>query len=197
MSCSKCNKNYPIVNKKYNLCNDCNYLRLNGKSRVEVYAERFKQKPIKIYHIKSKSRPRQQTEKEREIKRELSNVKLKIDLDAIQSNEYYCKGCGISYPGMDRSHILAVGEYKELELDPDNINLLCRSCHHKHESKDVVQMVMLNCFCSDMEYTKLHDYNTFEGFLHDIKLYLQYAECIEIEVVRRMKEIQKYFKNNR
>lgn len=38
--CNNCKREKPIVNKRYGLCDNCNYLRLNGKTKQEVYKER-------------------------------------------------------------------------------------------------------------------------------------------------------------
>lgn len=125
MSCNSCKKDLFIVNKKYGLCDDCNYFRINGATKQEIYHRRSlkKNKTTKVYTIK------QTTKKESVVKNKLSIIKNEIRLEAIQSDTYFCKGCGLG-TSCDCSHILPVGSFKELETDKENIDLLCRDCHN-------------------------------------------------------------------
>jgi hypothetical protein len=172
MPCSGCNKDYPIQNKKYNLCSDCVFAKNHeGKTRAEVYGAKIAQKPRKIYEFK-RSAPIQQTKREKRVKTKLSALKTGIELDAVQSEEYYCKGCGISYLGLDKSHILSVGQFKGLELDAENIDLLCRDCHNAWESGDIQRQGELLCFERYLLYTQKHSDEYFSKLIHKMHKYL-------------------------
>ena len=147
MNCSKCNKPKPIINKKHWLCMDCNFERLHkGVSRVEIYKERAKDRvEFKTPRI-VRTKINQQTSKEKTIKKELSEIKKSIDQEAIENGTYFCQGCGKSNGLLDKSHILSVGQRKDLELDKENMNLFCRECHTNYESGNMEKMIILNSF---------------------------------------------------
>lgn len=170
MSCSGCREEKFIVNKKYNLCDDCNYKRLHGgKSKQEVYGERNKDKPRKVYSLKKSTKPiKQVTTKQRDENSRLSQVKREIELEAIQNNEYFCWGCGVSHPGLDKSHIISV-KYKKTATDKENINLFCRKCHEKWESRDVLLIIKLNSLKSDLKYLSVHSYSDFASLMTSIE----------------------------
>lgn len=189
----KCNCGKPIINKKYGLCNECNYVRLNGRSRSEVYQERADSKPKPIYTLK-RSKPKQQSSREASVKNKLHNVKLQHELDAVQSDEYYCKGCGVSYLGLDKSHILSVGQRKDLETDPENIRLHCRKCHMGWESNEMSRMIILDCFEADMEYIAKHDSARLSALLTKIEEWLVFNEEFAKKLlIFRAKNILKIF----
>lgn len=108
---------------------------------------------------------KQQTTKERNIKKNLSDLKREIELEAIQNGTYYCQGCGCSYPGLDKSHILSIGQYKHMELVKENIQLLCRKDHMIWESGDIEQMINLNCFESNLAFIKIWDLDAYQRLL--------------------------------
>lgn len=204
MCCSKCKENKPIVNKKYNLCDDCNFMRLHdGKTKAEVYSERAKDKEPKVYIIKSKSTPsrsskpiKQQTAKEKTRKNELSRVKSEIELDAVQDGKYYCWGCGHAKGGLDKSHILSVKQRKDLELDKENINLFCRDCHTDWESWEIVRMIKLLTFEKDLEYIKSKDKGVYNKILDAIEYWITHDDTFETdpEIFQKVQSI--YFKND-
>lgn len=183
----------PVINKKHSLCLECNSIRLHDKSQQERniesqqkyqqnYINRFKAKVAKEsdqfierdfqFSLKKKSKfIQQQTLKEAGIKSRLSKLKKEIEMDAVLNNEYFCKGCGKAYCGLDCSHILSVGMYKQFELEKKNIQLLCRHCHEIWEGRDVIDMIKLNCYWENLtiiyelepqaffkEITKLEEY---------------------------------------
>jgi hypothetical protein len=173
LACNHCTKNKPIVNLKYGICSNCNSIRLTGKSLTERQAdssqkylnkakERFRNKvreetdlqiSPKIYPIRRSAKPiRQQTKKEAGIKSQLSAVKKDIELEAVQNNEYFCKGCGKSHVGLDKSHILSVGQYKQYELFKANMQLMCRDCHKIWESGTIEEQMGLLCFVDNLQF---------------------------------------------
>lgn len=176
MCCSKCNQDKPIVNKKHNLCDDCNFMRLHdGKTKAEVYSERAQGKEKKVYTIKQSSSPirskkpvKQQTEKEKSRKTQLSQIKNEIEEEAIFDNRYYCWGCGKSGVALDKSHILSVKQRKDLELDKENINLFCRECHETWESNLIHRMLGLDSFEKDLRYIMKMDKNRYNGLIHQL-----------------------------
>lgn len=176
MSCSRCNKNLPIVNKKYQLCDQCNYIRLNGRSKKEVYQERKQvQEHVKRLYTPShkKYRAITQTKKEAMTKQQLSELKKSIELDAIQSGMYFCWGHGEAVGVLDKSHILSVGQFKHLELDRDNINLFCRVCHNAWESGEIDRMAILDTFEKDLDYIRDNSEKYFSKIVHKMQEYLQ------------------------
>jgi hypothetical protein len=173
LSCNNCSKELPIVNKNYGLCGDCNSIRLTGKTLAERQAEsasKYREKYVtnfrkkvsaetdyqispKYSSVRKSGKPiKQQTKKESGIKSQLSQVKRGIELEAVQNNEYYCKGCGRSHVGLDKSHILSVGQYKQYELIKANIQLLCRDCHIIWESGTIEQQMKLHCFVDNLQF---------------------------------------------
>lgn len=136
--CSDCKKTLPIVNVKYGLCNTCNKNRL-GKSP--------KQYSLQVSHS-----PSQVSKKQSVSNRLMKEMKDNITQQAIDEGEYYCRGCGCSGMNLDRSHNISIKQNKSLEHDPNNITLLCRSCHQKWESGNYLQMSSLLCFNDIMKY---------------------------------------------
>lgn len=202
--CNNCDQHKPIVNKKYNLCDDCNFARLHqGKTRGEVYKERADKKfaeqitsdSVKKFGIrlrpslKINSKPKavkQQTEKQKIRQTLLSQLKREIEEKAVQENKYYCWGCGTSGIGLDKSHILSVKHRKDLELEEKNINLFCRKCHSDWESGDILRMLNLNSFEEDLMFIKQNDsgrynkiFDTIEYLLIHRELYSNYSQQLE------------------
>lgn len=165
-SIKHCNKR--SVNKKYDLCDDHNYVRLNGKTKQQAFQEKVQTRVKAIYTPSRKTYrpPRQQRPEETLIKQKLSALKTEIEMDAIHSNEYYCKGCGKSHPGLDKSHILSVGQFKHLELMKANIQLLCRDCHMAWESWDIEKMAELNCFEENLDFVRVYSREFYSKIWH-------------------------------
>jgi 5-methylcytosine-specific restriction endonuclease McrA len=67
-----------------------------------------------------------------------------------------CEGCGSNKP-LERSHIISRARNFKLTDDVNNIRFLCRECHQKWESRNIVLMKELNCFEKDLEYIKTQD----------------------------------------
>lgn len=180
MCCSKCGKESPIVNKKYDLCYYCNFQRThNGVSYFEhqqekqqEYIKKQQRKAIeKLVSDPSKQRTpiKKQTSKEASVKSKLSLVKQEIRLEAIQNNEYYCKGCGTANDVLDCSHILSVSMFKHLELVKENIQLLCRMCHRVWEGSYIWEKMELLCFEENLEFIKHHDLQSYNKLFNAAK----------------------------
>lgn len=192
MTCSgkNCSKEQ-IVNVKYNLCENCNSIRITGKSLFERRSEsakKFQGKQISNVTKEKKDRGlfvrsivtpvsvkvftpiKQQTKKEAGIKSKLSILKNEIRLDAVQNNEYFCKGCGCA-GALDCSHILSVGKFKHLELVKENIQLLCRVCHLRWESNCIDMQMALNCFENNLIFIATQDQEAYQKFKTRIDSY--------------------------
>jgi 5-methylcytosine-specific restriction endonuclease McrA len=195
--CSNCQKNLPIINVKYNICSNCNSVRLWGKSqserqkeqsikyrknalqryraKVTIETDTFLQPVIKL-PVKAKkplsttTRIKAQTTEEALIKKQLSALKQEIRLEAVQNNEYYCCGCGKTGV-LDCSHILSVGQFKHLELVKENIQLLCRECHHQWENKNIQQVIKLHCFVDNMYILAKYDKASYNKLITKIEDY--------------------------
>lgn len=158
------------MNVKYGLCANCNSIRLSGKTlsqRAVESSTKYRKKAAqrlqervateggsigKQTEVRVKKAIRQQTNRESLVKAALSGIKRDIELEAIQNGEYYCKGCGKGHVGLDKSHILSVGRFKQYELVKRNIQLLCRTCHVIWESGDIDQQIGLICFVDNLQF---------------------------------------------
>lgn len=147
----KCGSKH-IVNKKYQLCDACNYVRIHGKSRYEVGREKAQKntKPKKVYRIKTK----------------INHIKIdayaKFDKQMEREDKVFCSGCG-TYFNLSHSHLVPVSFNKRLEGDLNNLKYHCVSmgekvgCHDKWESRDIKLMQELNDFEESMERVKVLD----------------------------------------
>jgi hypothetical protein len=151
--CCKCGNNRPIVNRKYMVCNECNYERRNGRKREDVYFERAKlkleNKPQKkiinkaivknkenINQLKKKFSIKKISSKKKyrcsdgsivseiTIKRKYAEVCDKIDT----TREPVCQGSNRGDVPLSHSHTISRARCKEIgktELiwDPNNIEL--------------------------------------------------------------------------
>lgn len=192
MNCSNCNNNKPIVNKRHNLCDDCNFMRLhNGQSKGEVYSDRAKAKVIEWddklptdwdKQFKKKPKPiKQKSTKQTVRQQELSTLKKTIEVEALQNNEYYCWGCGQAKGGLDKSHILSVGQRKDLELLKENINLFCRACHMDWESGDFLRMISLLTFEKDLQLIKQYSTATYNKLLDALHYFIVHHDILNVD----------------
>lgn len=193
MPCSACKKDFPIVNKKYELCSNCNSLRLTGKSlqeRNQESASKYREKTFQRFREKVKEeadvlespkfstirrssvKVNPQTKKEAGVKSALSLLKKEIELEAVQEGRYYCAGCGKSHVGLDKSHILSIGQYKRYELLKGNIQLLCRNCHMIWESGTIEQQMKLHCFIGNLQFIYPLEPLHFQRFVTRIEEYV-------------------------
>lgn len=183
---------YPIQNKKYKLCSDHMYEKIHGRSRKEVYAERAATKPVKVYKIKTYAPPKQQTKKQVNVATALGKLKHDIEMEAIHSDMYYCWSCGYSHSGLDKSHILSVGQFKHLELDKDNINLFCRDCHNIWEHGSIQEQIKSLTFEKDLEYIRENSSEYFSKYLNRMLDYLKFADE-STEISKKMIKILKKY----
>lgn len=184
--CNECKKESYIVNRKRMLCDDCNHFRLHGETKQETLYKQNQKYQFKQQQKPLKSKPQKQntiknlSKKETLQKQHLSHLKQDIRKEAIDSDNYYCWGCGVGGQDLDCSHILSVGQRKDLELEKENINLFCRTCHEKWESWDIKKMLSLNTFVKDIEYVKEKDLQRFYKIESKLKE-CEYEELNEIQ----------------
>lgn len=152
-----CIKNCPIVNKKYDLCDHCNYFRLNGKTKEEIYKERASSKEKKIYTLK-KSKPNQISEKQKSSNKQIRETYAEIAL----TREKRCTGCA-TYYNLSHSHILSRKQRPDLQVEESNITYHCLSigekegCHQKWESQNYFKVIELADYLDLMQYVKDND----------------------------------------
>lgn len=148
--CLGCSHKTYITNKKYVLCDSCNYKRLhNGKTRIEVYGSKPKIEKKKPQVVKKIS------EKQFGINKILNSIKKEIEFESFKKYGYLkCEGCGCLSDHMDKSHLVSIAQNKSLECVKENIQLLCRECHIKWESRNIETMKSLKCFNSNLEIIK-------------------------------------------
>lgn len=147
MCCSVCGSKY-IVNKKYNLCSNCNYIRLHGESRFDTEIRKASKKRLehKIYkkgynsiNIERKRVLTLQKDRETYYKVFVSNPNL-------------CQECGVSLNSVfedeqgkilnvwQYSHIISKAAAPHLRHNYKNLQRLCFSCHQQWEFGDRTQM---------------------------------------------------------
>jgi len=129
--CNKCGKDRFLVNKKYQLCDDCNYERLHNETRYQTFKRKSKiRKPMsdKTKNIIAKD----------ELAYEYwFNNKLQV-----------CEECDEKLPNVFRdkngkvvaryrySHIITKASRPDLRYHRLNCNILCLECHRQWETGD-------------------------------------------------------------
>jgi hypothetical protein len=82
--------------------------------------------------------------------------------DEKYSDERYCRGCGSYIKPLSRAHILRVSQYKELQLDIENMRYLCLSvggkgCHEIWDDGTNEDRRKLKCYDEFMAFIKEKD----------------------------------------
>lgn len=154
MNCKKCGSTY-VVNKTHTLCDDCNYIRIHGESRISavIRKELAKvktyitpvRKPVKTTKNKVKHTDKLITlDKRKEtLKKDRETYKL-----VFISKPNCCEECGIGLPDFfetldgsiadisQYSHILSKGAWPQFRHNPENFNRLCPIHHSQWETGD-------------------------------------------------------------
>lgn len=144
-----CGSNW-VVNKKYWLCDNCNYKRLHGgKSKFEI--QKIKQKPKKSRSIKSsvktKNKRTETLEKDRELYLEVFNTKpnhcenCKLEGKTVELPDVFEDENGI-VAIWQYSHILPKSTHPKLRHCLKNINRMCLSCHNTWDFGDKKSMAI-------------------------------------------------------
>lgn len=141
-SSCKCGSRF-IVNKTYNLCDNCNYKRLHGETRFEAAKRKAWENNRSI--IKS-------TQKTKRERREVLRKDRVLFLYIFNIKPHECEECGIplsdifedadgNIVAMYRfSHILGKGAFPEFRHNRLNMNILCLECHQVWEFGDKKKM---------------------------------------------------------
>jgi len=152
----KCGNKF-VVNRTYNLCNDCNYYRLHGKTPFEAAQDKERVKPVKIYHIKRTPLKRSKkaiksTKETKEKRRETLRKDRELYKYIFDTKLPECEECQEPLPDVfeddegnivyiaQYSHILSKGSSPEFRHNKLNINRLCLGCHDKWEFSDKENM---------------------------------------------------------
>lgn len=159
----------PIVNKRYCLCDECNFKRLHhGKSRTEVYRERHDKKqrekpkttlgwPLNKRPLVAKKRIRQVSLKKADRDREMHKTYALID----KTREPICEGCGRGNRPLSHSHILSQADRPDLAAEAENIRLHCfgepNRCHETWERAIPMEVMRMDDFKDNMEYIQSVD----------------------------------------
>lgn len=148
-----------VVNVKYKLCDECNYLRMHGVTRAEKAKQ--KQKEVKKKVTKSIIKV---SSKQALINSKYAKICAEIDAE----RDLVCSGCGLYQSGdvrLSHSHIISRADCKrigreDLIYDKNNIAFHCMDfgehigCHRLWESKNPMIMNQLNDFEKNMSYIK-------------------------------------------
>ena len=149
--------------------------------------EQYKAKSIERQKAKQKATPSVKiayfSAKGKIAHDEITEIKKQIRVEAQDMNNRFCKGCSRGDVGLDCSHRLSVKQRPDLAADKDNISLLCRVCHVKHESMDIKLMLELKCFEDDMRYIHNKDEQKFSKILFRL---LDHIEKTDDSKAKRM-----------
>lgn len=155
--CSECGNQRIIVNKKYNLCQQCNYIRIHGISSQEAQISKLKEKLNKVYQLNKK--PLKQAKKyiksskaTKEKRKALLDKDREVYLKVFNSKPNVCEECGAMLPDEfedfegsinyieQYSHIISKGSEVRLRHNEKNFNRLCFHCHQLWEGGDRSKM---------------------------------------------------------
>lgn len=164
MGLTKCHCGKPVVNKKYGLCDEHNYIRINGRSKREVYSERERERN----ETRRSSYPSQRKLEKRKPIKKISSKKRERDARMHDTYEMIdlsrdvrsCEGCGLNLP-LSHSHLLSQKNREDLADDELNIRLHCfggyRRCHETWERGKPIEIVKMKDFHDNMLYIKHAD----------------------------------------
>ena len=151
-TCSGCEKEgIYIVNRKHNMCQKCNSVRLNGTDAIHKKMERQKESLSKV---KGGSKIRQKSSKQLTKDKSYHNVKMGLIEEAIADGTYYCRGCGNTH-SLSLSHLIRRSRRGDLVDVKENMTFHClvrgdgsQGCHDRWES--ISEMTDLKDFDENM-----------------------------------------------
>jgi len=143
--CVKCGSSY-VTNKKYCLCDNCNFIRLHGKNKFEYELDKQRNKSI----VKKKKSSVISNLKQERIDKRKEELRLdeEVYYEVFCSQPNKCAECETELPDIFRdsngfvidryqySHILSKGAYPEFRRNKKNFNRLCQRDHTRWESGD-------------------------------------------------------------
>lgn len=157
MSCSKCDKDYPIVNKHFKLCQGCNNKRLHGSKYGKVYTG-IKTKSVSVRGAKKAIKTKAKKSLFTNIKEGTKEGGNMLSRDeafyeaSFNLSNHKCEECGTDLPTEFRnedgkiaarfrySHIIPKSIAPELRHNLGNINHLCLECHSEWENGNKTEM---------------------------------------------------------
>lgn len=92
----------------------------------------------------------------------INRAKVKLHKELAQERDHVCTGCG-SHLMLSHSHLIPVGQRKDLELEKDNITYHClglpnyAGCHHIWEHGTTEEKKKLLDYEANMEYIRRVD----------------------------------------
>lgn len=139
--CSKCGHPRFIVNRKFFLCDNCNQIRIHGKTRNQRQFEKAKQRGIKRQIIKIKPR---------KVTGEAALFK-----EIWDEREHICHNCKIPLGDEMKTfffmHVKSKGAHGKLRLVKTNVKLACYDCHTAYDR------ISIEAFTSRKDlYSSLH-----------------------------------------
>lgn len=178
MGCNKCGNNR-IENKTHNLCADCNFVRIHGKTRFEAAIEKKIAKMVTKFKvpvsrvltpIKRQGKRIQPFNKDRALERRKRDEITYFEVFTNRPNK--CEECGAVLPDFfydkdgkiafvsQYSHILSKAAWPQYRNNSENFNRLCMDHHQQWEHGDRKSMKI---FESNQEIIqKLHNGSTSE-----------------------------------
>lgn len=155
MACKECGS-ICVVNKKYELCDDCNFVRLHGVTRFvselrkakDIVREESKSGRAKKKRVDHSISKRTHIRRAEQVQKDQSTY-----LEVFLKSPNECEECGAPLPNEFRdengsincigqySHILSKSAYPEFRNDIRNFNRLCPNpCHDRWEFHDKENM---------------------------------------------------------
>ena len=150
--CSGCEtENIYIVNRKHNLCQKCNYIRLHGSDALEKKQKKYQDS---LGKVKNSSKLKQKSSKQNEIDKTYKQVCIKLIEEAKEQGTYFCRGCG-NPNSLSCSHLVRRSRDRSLVATKENITFHClvrqdgsRGCHDRWET--ISEMSELDDFDENM-----------------------------------------------
>ena len=168
--CKNCKQDKYIVNRTHKLCDECNSIRLHGKTIKQRQLEQFNKQKERSFSAQ-KTKPVKQfnkTKKQSEI-----DYKYAVACEEIkQEREPMCESCGKWHTqvSLSFSHIISRKRCKEIgreDLIYDKRNLLLEcfggpssfptECHNQHELHDIEKIKHHLTYQYKMQFIKEND----------------------------------------
>lgn len=121
--CKRCSKLRPIVNRTHFICDDCNQIRLHGKTRVQRQLDKSSIKRVNRKRMRVKPRK--------------STGEAELFKEIWSEREHICHNCRIPLGDEMKTfffmHMKSKGAHGKLRLVKSNIELGCYDCHTAYD----------------------------------------------------------------
>lgn len=151
------------------------------------YHHDLKMKKLLLPKKEKKKVVTNQALQEKKIKSNLSRLKREAKIKYVEESNGVCEGCRKIRGVLQYSHIISVGQRKDLELHPQNHNMLCQKCHEDWESYDPEKLSKLSVFYSNMRFIREHDTEKFW------KIYYKFNDSMMFDVCKQIESIDEEF----